>query len=130
MSYDNHVTVFRGVRITEDVGIFNTRMETFIRSFPTNPLIQSCAAYHQIDVADVNDEDLWEYLCDSGKVVYNEYLNSFFLGETLFSTDSENEWRDLAEFTDVTADMGEVTQLIAAYYSRLPIKNYLLMWTS
>ena len=43
MSYSNKVTVFRGVRITEDIGIFNSRLTSFIRSNLNSQLIGSCA---------------------------------------------------------------------------------------
>ena len=130
MSYDNNITVFRGVRITEDIGVFNKRMEAFIRDCTGSQLIQSCADYHSIDISDVNDEDLWNYLCDSGQVIYNEYLDSFFLGETCYSTDNDNEWRDLEAWTDLTCDLGEIQKLIDRFYARLPIKTYLVTWTS
>lgn len=129
MSYSNKVTIFRGVRITEDIGIFNSRLTSFIRSNLNSQLVGSCAEYHELERNEVEYDDLWDFLVDSGHIVWNEYLDSYFIGETCYSTDDENEWRDLGEWADLTCDLGEVQEFIDKYYNRFPVKTYLIMWT-
>ena len=130
MSCDNYITVFRGIRITEDLSDFDRKLTDFIKTSPTSPFIASCAESFEIEKEDVNCEDLWEYLYDDKRIIWNEDLDSFFIGETLYTKEGQNDWVDLADFTELTTDIGEVTEFITKYYNNLPIKTYFISWTS
>ena len=133
MSYSSFVTIVRGISIPQaEWNEFYNRLWAFT-DFRSSDLIGEAAEYHNKNREDIDGDDLWEYLSNSGKLIDSECLDSFFIGLNLFTIDvyGDNRYFNLAEFVGIskTIDDDSIGEFINKYYKDYPIADYLVEWT-
>lgn len=84
MSYERMTTIFDGIAIPEEINLREV-FEKFVNSTTNAKVIQSCSEYHDICLHELNGDDLYEYLSDTGHIIYDEFMSCAFLGSSLFT---------------------------------------------
>lgn len=130
MSYSSFVTIIRGIRLPSDkwYDFYNELWE--FSANHSSDLIGAAAEYHNKNRKEIDGDYLQEYLGNTNKLIWSEFLDSFFLGIDLLTIEvyGENRSFNLAEFTGIskTIDDDLIGEFINEYYKNYPIADYLV----
>lgn len=133
MSYSSFVSIIRGIAISKaDWGKFSDNLWEY--SAANSCLIDEAAEYHNKSRAELDGDDLKEYLSDTNQLVESEFLDFFFIGIDLFTREiyGDNRFYNLAEFVGIseTIEDNPIGEFIYKYYRDYPVADYLIEWTS
>ena len=93
-------------------------------------IVGNCAEYNNIDRKEVDGELLYEYIGEADYLIYDEFLDSDFLGKNVLTIEDDegSNWRDLREVSEQTFDMSVIGQLVYALFPLSTPAPYLINW--
>ena len=131
MSYSSFVSIIRGIKIKDWDKFYNNLWE--FSAITNSELIGETAEYHNISREDVDGDLLREYLSDSGKLVWSEFLKCHFAGFNLLTIEvyGDNRYFDLEAITGIskTIDEDSIGEFIKTYYKDYSVRDWLVEWT-
>lgn len=133
MGFSSFVSIVRGISIPEENWdeLYNNLWE-FSKNHDS-VLIGEAAEYHNKDREEIDGDYLQEYLSDSGKLVWSEYLDCFFIGFNLLTIEvfGDNRHFNLTEITGIskTIDDDSIGEFINKYYKDYLVNDFLVEWT-
>lgn len=132
MSYTLRQTIIKGVCLSRaDFPDFDKNLEKFIEENRHSHLVGDCAEYFNFERTDVTRDHMLEYFHDYCYLLDSEYMSDrvFFVGEMLFDADTEDFYRDISEYTELTSFNKPIWEFLDKFYPDVPHKTYFVSWT-
>lgn len=133
MGFSSFVSIVRGIKIPAENWdeLYNNLWE--FSENHDSVLIDEAAEHHNKDREEIDGDDLKEYLGESGKLVWSEYLDYFFIGFNLLTIEvfGDNRHFNLTEITGIskTIDDDSISEFINKYYKDYLVNDFLVEWT-
>lgn len=132
MSYERRITILDGIEVPNfSRKEFEYLFDDYIKNYSNAEIIRRCADYFSYEnIKDITIDDFYDYLCDNGIILADEFLDCIYIGKKIFEIGSEKGSfaKDITTLEPFPTIPNYIFDFIQKCFPEYHISRYIINW--